>query len=276
MPNFVFLGTGGLLSSICLKALIANNMYPKQVILYEESVRLYPNLTEIIASNAKIPSVNIQNINTQENVAFLKSLSVDFGIVASYGQIFKNEIISLFPIFNVHMGVLPDYRGAYTNFWKILDDHNIFGVTIHLINEKIDSGEAVLIVEKDFEGIIFANDFFRKNYEMAAEGIIQVIHQHLTRNLNYVPLDEAKGHYYRKHTNQDMILNPNEDVNLLHTKINRLQFYGRPSVAGFSIAESNLMLYANVKQNEFSIQEVSENLLILKNSTGILLLKHYL
>lgn len=274
MPNFVFFGTGGLLSSICLNELIAKNMLPKQVILQDQITSVYPNLTELIAANAKIPTVHLKNINAQENSDFLKSLQVDFGIVASYGQIFKRDLLSLFPIYNVHMGVLPDYRGAYTNFWKILANHNHFGATIHLIDEKIDGGEAALIVEEDFKGVIFANDFFRKNYAMAAKGLIEVIQQHITGSICYTPLDISKGKYYRKHTNEDLVLNPNEDVNLLHVKINRLQFYGQPTVAGFSITESNLMLASKIEQKEFSIQKVSENSFILQNATGILLLKH--
>ena len=172
------------------------------------------------------------------------------------------------------MGVLPDYRGAYTNFWKILANHNRYGATIHLIDEKIDSGEAVLIVEEDFEGVVFANEFFRKNYEMAAKALIQVINQHEQRTLSFTQLDVTKGKYYRKHTHEDLILNPNEDVNLLHAKINRLQFYGQPRVAEFLVTESNLMLASNVEQKVFSIQKVSENSFILQNATGILLLKH--
>jgi methionyl-tRNA formyltransferase len=275
MPNFVFFGTGGLLSSICLNELIANNLLPRQVILQVQPASPYPNLTELCARNAKIPTKHVENVNAPDNIAFLQSLGVDFGVVASYGQIFKEHLLSLFPIYNVHMGVLPDYRGAYTNFWKILTNHNRYGATIHLIDEKIDGGSAALIVEEDFEKVVFANEFFRKNYEMAAKGLIQVVNQHMQRTVSFTPLDITKGKYYRKHTQEDLILDPNENVNLLHAKINRLQFYGQPSVAGFSVTESNLMLASNVEQKVFSIQKVSERSIILQNATGILLLKHF-
>ena len=274
MTNFVFFGTGGLLSSICLNELIANRLMPKQVILQAQTGSVYPNLTEVCALNAQIPIVHINDVNAPENISFLRSLNVDFGVVASYGQIFKVDLLNLFPIYNVHMGVLPEYRGAYTNFWKILANDNKFGATIHLIDEKIDGGQAVLIVEKDFDEVIFSNTFFRKNYEMAAKGLIQVLNQHQQGTITYSKIDISKGKYYRKHTQEDLILDPDEDVKLLHVKINRLQFYGQPIVAGFAIIESNLMLATKMTQKEHSIQKVSATSFIFQNKTGILLLKH--
>lgn len=274
MSNFVFFGTGGLLSSICLNELIANKLMPKQVILQVQSGGIYPNLTELSAQNAQIPVIHIADINASENVAFVKSLAVDFGIIASYGQIFKGELIKLFPIYNVHMGVLPDYRGAYTNFWKILNNHNVFGATIHLIDEKIDGGKAALIVEEDFSDIIFSNTFFRKNYEMAAKGLVKVIHQLQEGTVVHNSIDVSKGKYYRKHTQEDFILDPNEDIYLLHVKINRLQFYGFPLIEGLSITESNLLFEGKLNQKDYSIRKVSENSFILQNKSGILLLKH--
>lgn len=274
MANFVFFGTGGMLSSICLNELIVNNQLPKQVILQAQPPSNYPNLTELCALNAQIPVVHISNVNSADTITFLHSLNVDFGVVASYGQIFKGELLNLFPIFNVHMGVLPDYRGAYTNFWKILANHTNYGATIHLIDEQIDGGQAALIVEEDYTDIIFSNTFFRKNYEMAAKGLIKVIQQLQKGTLTYNKIDVSKGKYYRKHTQEDLILDPNEDVNLLHVKINRLQFYGHPIIEGFEITESNLLLAENVHHEEYSISKVSANSFIFQNKTGILLLKH--
>ncbi|MES2799098.1 MAG: formyltransferase family protein [Bacteroidota bacterium] len=274
MSNFVFFGTGGLLSSICLKELIENNFLPQQIFLQEQGASVYPNLCEVIAKLNGIPFLKIQNINDPSTISTINAINADFGVVASYGQIFKAPLLKLFPIFNVHMGVLPEYRGAYTNFWKILANHNRYGATIHLIDEKIDGGQAALIVEEDFENVIFANDFFRKNYEMAARGLVIVLKQYAAEEIQYTPIDVSQGKYYKKHTVEDMDLNPEENVQLLHAKINRLQFYGQPTLEGFSITESNLLLGGNVELEKFSIQRVSDTSFLLQNSSGILLLKH--
>jgi methionyl-tRNA formyltransferase len=273
MTKFIFFGTGGLLSSICLSELIQNGFIPKQVILQAQASCIYPNLTELCALSAQIPVKHVEDVNSPENVEFINSIGADFGIIASFGQIFKKEVLSCFPIYNVHMGVLPEYRGAYTNFWKILANHNKFGATIHLIDELIDGGKAVLIVEEDYSDIVFANTFFRKNYEMAAKGLI-VVMQHLKQgNVKYWNIDVSNGKYYPKHSDEDLILDPEEDVRLLHVKINRLQFYGSPIISGFTISESNLLLVSKNNNIKNTIHQITDNSCILQNKTGVLLLK---
>lgn len=273
MIKFIFFGTGGLLSSICLSELIKNGFIPKQVILQAQESCVYPNLTELCAQSAQISVQQVEDVNSPDNIRFINSIGADFGVIASFGQIFKKELLSCFPIYNVHMGVLPEYRGAYTNFWKILANHNRFGATIHMIDELVDGGKALLIVEEDFSDVVFANSFFRKNYEMAAQGLIVVMQQLKQGNIKSWDINISNGKYYPKHTYEDLILNPEEDVKSLHVKINRLQFYGNPIISGFEISESNLLLVSNINDNKYTIRQVSDNSYILQNKTGVLLLK---
>ncbi len=44
--------------------------------------------------------------------------------------------------FNIHGGLLPKYRGVNTNFWPHWNfDSNFIGLTMHELNDKIDSGD---------------------------------------------------------------------------------------------------------------------------------------
>jgi methionyl-tRNA formyltransferase len=46
------------------------------------------------------------------------------------------------PIFNLHISYLPYNRGAHPNFWSFYDN-TPSGVTIHLIDEGIDTGPII-------------------------------------------------------------------------------------------------------------------------------------
>jgi methionyl-tRNA formyltransferase len=50
------------------------------------------------------------------------------------------------PIINLHPSLLPIGRGKHPNFWAIVDEEK-FGVTMHLIDQEIDSG--LLIDQKE-------------------------------------------------------------------------------------------------------------------------------
>ena len=62
-------------------------------------------------------------------------------IVFGYRYIIKKEILLNidFPIINLHIGYLPWNKGAHPNFWSFFDC-TPSGVTIHLIDEGIDTG----------------------------------------------------------------------------------------------------------------------------------------
>ena len=273
MSKFVFFGTGGLLSSICLNEIVENGQSPSAIFI-QNSNSVYPNLTELICINNSLDYHFVDSVNTPETLNLINSYFPEFGIIASFGEIFKKPLVGSFPIYNVHMGVLPYYRGAFTNFWKILAGHDTYGMTIHEIDEKIDSGRALLIREKDFSNSIYSGEFIRENYKMAAEALVETISDIKTKKENAIPINTNEGKYYAKHTSEDMILDPEEDVIKLHKKINRIQFYGHPTISSYKIFSSEMLIHTNVPVEKHEISPVSTSALILKNKTGILLLKY--
>ena len=54
--NFIYMGRGGLLTSMILKELANNNIIPSQVLI-EKITTKYPNLTEIVCKNLKLNTV---------------------------------------------------------------------------------------------------------------------------------------------------------------------------------------------------------------------------
>lgn len=74
----------------------------------------------------------------------IKTLNPDIGISAFYGYILKRETLDLFPkeCINIHPALLPYNKGAYPNVWSILDGTPA-GVTIHYIDEGIDTGDII-------------------------------------------------------------------------------------------------------------------------------------
>ena len=66
----------------------------------------------------------------------------DFVISYGYRHIIKKNVIdaSKNGIINLHISYLPWNRGADPNFWSIVDNTPT-GVTIHLIDEGIDTGD---------------------------------------------------------------------------------------------------------------------------------------
>jgi len=85
------------------------------------------------------------NINDKTSVDFIKKLNPDIIIVAYYDQILKSHIIQIPKngCVNVHMGLCEEYRGCYPTTWPIINGEDTAGVTVHYIDEGIDSGDII-------------------------------------------------------------------------------------------------------------------------------------
>ena len=98
-----------------------------------------------IAADHNIPVFHCENVNDVACQEFMKQCESDLIISAYFSQILKKEIIS-FPkqgVLNVHPGWLPAYKGAMAYFWVLKNGSDRGGVTLHWMDEGIDTGEII-------------------------------------------------------------------------------------------------------------------------------------
>jgi methionyl-tRNA formyltransferase len=104
-----------------------------------------PVLREM-AADEEIDFLLLQNVNDANSLRLLDSYGVDLLVSMSFDQIFWSDIISLPPkgIINCHAGALPFYRGRNILNWALINDEKEFGVTVHQVDEGIDTGDIIV------------------------------------------------------------------------------------------------------------------------------------
>lgn len=105
----------------------------------DNTLRSYANQHNInYLSDSKINSIGFINK--------AKEYNCDLFVSMSFNQIFKNEFINLPPLkaINCHAGNLPFYRGRNILNWVLINDEKEFGITVHYIDEGIDTGDIIL------------------------------------------------------------------------------------------------------------------------------------
>lgn len=94
-----------------------------------------------------------------------------YKLIISYGYryIIKKEIIDKYrgKIINLHISYLPWNRGADPNIWSFIEN-TPKGVTIHLIDEGIDTGEIIFQKKLEFNKNV---ETLRSTYEILQEEI---------------------------------------------------------------------------------------------------------
>ena len=270
------MGRGGLLTSIILKKLANNNIIPSQVLI-EKITTKYPNLTEIVCKKFKIKYSFLETVNSVKTIKTSKKYNPNFVLVASLDKIKKKDILDTSIFFNVHMGVLPHYKGAFTNFWRIKQGHDIFGATIHTMTEKIDSGKVLNIMEKDFSRVINGFEFLLHNYEMAAELVLKTFKKSLFLKTEASKVPTKKGKYYPKFESSDFEINIFDEAKKNYKIINRIQFYGTPFYVLDSkkhyIKHASLIFSGDHHLKINTIKNLDEQTKLIFTNQGILKIK---
>ena len=93
-----------------------------------------------------IPYMKHKNINSKEFIHHISQYKCDIFVSMSFNQIFKKEIINLprLKTINCHAGKLPFYRGRNILNWVLINDEKEFGITVHFVDEGIDTGDIIL------------------------------------------------------------------------------------------------------------------------------------
>ena len=99
-------------------------------------------------SKIKIYGIKFKNKSSFENnsLKLLKKYNIDLLCLAGFMKILPNYFIKSFKgkIINIHPSLLPKYKGLNTHNKAIQNQDKYSGATVHIVNEKLDSGRIIL------------------------------------------------------------------------------------------------------------------------------------
>src|SRR3989304_6278533 len=157
-------------------------------------------------------------------IEWIKGLRPDIGIVCSYSLILSEEIFNtaLKGTFNVHGGLLPEYRGANVLNWVLINGENETGVTIHRVIKGVDMGD---IVSQKKVPVNFTDTALtlREKLRNATIGLIKESWNLL--NKDPVPVftqDESSAKMWRRRKPEDGLIDWNRPAIEIHNLIRAL------------------------------------------------------
>lgn len=143
-----------------------------------------------LADQYNIPIELSDNINSNAFLETVKRYQADLFVSMSFNQIFRSGIRN-FPelkTINCHAGKLPFYRGRNILNWALINDEKEFGITVHYMDEGIDTGDIILqetypitdlddyrtLLERAYDGCA---DVLYRAVKMIQNGNVKVIRQ---------------------------------------------------------------------------------------------------
>lgn len=98
-----------------------------------------------LAKKQNIPVFTEKDINSSELIKKISKHKPDIFFSVFMNQIFRTKLLSVPKIgtLNVHPALLPSYKGLSPIFWALSNGEKSSGITIHWVDEGIDSGDIV-------------------------------------------------------------------------------------------------------------------------------------
>ena len=155
------------------------------------------------------------NINSIEFIKIVKSYDCDLFVSMSFNQIFRSSIINTprLGIINCHAGKLPFYRGRNILNWALINDEKEFGITVHYVDEGIDTGDIIKQRCFDIKDDYDYNKLLQIAYVECAQILfdtIKEIQSGLSKRIKQSTIHEI-GFYCGKRGVGDEIINWNQE-----------------------------------------------------------------
>ena len=221
---------------------------------------------------------NIQNLS--DSASFKEALlNTDFDCLFSIvnNVILDKEMINAPKQFaiNYHDALLPNYAGMHASFWALYHQEKQHGISWHIIDDGIDSGDIIIQKSIDITKSESALSLHSKCYEQAVITFEEMIDQIENDFIQPKPQDSKRRSYnaWQKRPQNACIINFDQSAETIQNQINAYNFgqqyenpIGQPKLLIedklLIIVESEMLKEAANGQSG-SIDRLDENALII-------------
>ncbi|MCX6005680.1 MAG: methionyl-tRNA formyltransferase [Chloroflexi bacterium] len=167
--------------------------------------QLMPCSVKQFAVSHGLRIIQPETFKNAEEISALEELQPDIIIVAAYGQILPDSVLRIpkYDCINIHPSLLPKYRGPSPVAAAILNGDVITGVTIMMIEKKVDSGRILEQKEIPVKGDDTTESLSERLAKLGAELLTDTIPSWVAGKIQPRQQDETQATYTRMVAKED-------------------------------------------------------------------------
>lgn len=156
-----------------------------------------------------------------EYTQVIQELAPDMIVVVAYGRILSKQIIDIpkYGCLNLHVSLLPKYRGAAPIQWSLINGDKQTGVTVMYIDEGLDTGDIIDVLPIDIDENETQDGLFEKVSREGKIFLSKVIMNVIDGNFTRTPQDNSKATLAPPLTKEMALFTWNVPAITLHNKI---------------------------------------------------------
>lgn len=211
--KIIFAGTP-IFAAIALDMLLQQNHQIIMVLTQPDrpagrGMKLTVSPVKQLAQQHDLPLLQPESLKTPEIQAQLQALDADMMVVAAYGLILPQVVLTAprFGCLNIHASLLPRWRGAAPIQRAILAGDSETGITIMQMDAGLDTGGILLQRSLSIAVNDTAQTLHDKLAQLGAQCIVETIMLLQQRELSSTKQDEALASYATKIVKADAAIN---------------------------------------------------------------------
>ena len=191
--KIVFIGTSEF-GAIILNELVKNNYKPVLVITIPDKPA---GRKKILTPSPVKKGVKLLKIKIAYDLKEIKKIKPDLIITAAYGKIIPKDILEIpkYGALNIHPSLLPKYRGPSPIQTAILSGDKETGVTIMMMDKKMDHGKIISNFQFPISNKITYKELSKKLAKLSAKLLMETIPKWIKGEIKAKEQDHSKASY---------------------------------------------------------------------------------
>jgi methionyl-tRNA formyltransferase len=161
-----------------------------------------------LARARNIPVWKVRQLSNPETIKTLTTYQPDMICVACFSKLISRDVLDIprLGCLNVHPSLLPANRGPEPLFWTFREGNEQTGVTIHLMDEGLDSGAMVAQETIEIPDGIGYSDLWRMSAELGGKLLAKSVWELYNGIARPVAQDETKSSYHPFPSDDDFVV----------------------------------------------------------------------
>jgi methionyl-tRNA formyltransferase len=225
---------------------------------------------------ANVPILQPERLKDPHFLEALAALQADIGVVAAYGKILNDAVLSTPPlgVLNVHASVLPRYRGAAPVHRAIIAGDTDTGVTIMRVVKALDAGPMLAVAHRRIGPDETSDEVERDLATLGAALLVETVERLSAGGVTEEPQDDSAATYAPRLTKADGIVDWTRPATHLHNQIRGLHpwphAYTLLNGRRFILHRSSLMVAASADAEPGTIVDAHGDTFSVATGDGVL------
>ena len=197
-----FMGTPDL-AAACLRALASVHEVALVVCQPDKPAGRGAELTappvKVLAEQLGLPLLQPKSARTGELRDALKASGAELAVVVAYGKILPKDVLEALPrgCINVHVSLLPKYRGAAPVQWAVINGDAETGISIMQLDEGMDTGPVLFEQRIQIDPAWTSGDLFDHLKDVAPATMLAALAELEAGRAEPKPQDHARASHAR-------------------------------------------------------------------------------